>query len=100
MNVFKFIVSNRGSVYKCTQEPYIKFITVYTSDGVATDIGITAKPERMKKARQVGLCQERKIVHITDGPKIANPDGFDISKGGFELMYYLDKKELLVFKID
>ena len=100
MNVFKFIVSNRGSVYKCTQEPYIKFITVYTSDGVATDIGITAKPERMKKARQVGLCDERKIFHLDAGTKIANPPGYDIQHGSYQLMYYLDRKEIHIFKID
>ena len=100
MDIFKYIVSNRGSIYTKAQEPFIRIITVYTKDGIVQYVGITAKPERMKKARQVGLCQERKIVHITDGPKIANPDGLDIQKGGFELMYYLEKKELLVFKTD
>ena len=105
MDIFKFIVSNRGSIYHKTQEPFIKIITVYTKDGVVTDIGITAKPERMKKARCVGLCEERKIIHIADagkedGTKILNPDGYDIQKGSYELMYYLDKKELRIFKLD
>ena len=95
MNVFQFIISNRGTVYKKVQEPFIRIITVYTKDGIATDIAITAKHERMKKARQ-----ERKIVHIEDGPKITNPVGFDIQKGSYELMYYCDKRELLVFKIN
>ena len=100
MDVFKFIISNRGTVYKKVQEPFIRIITVYTKDGIATDIAITAKHERMKKARQVGLTEERKIVHIEDGPKITNPVGFDIQKGSYELMYYCDKRELLVFKIN
>ena len=100
MNVFKFIVSKRGTLYKKTQEPFIRIITVYTTNGIATDFGITAKPERMKKARQVGICDERKIIRLEDGPQIANPDGFDISKGSYQLMYYLDKKEIRVFKVD
>ena len=100
MNVFKFIVSKRGTLYKKTQEPFIRIITVYTTDGIATDIGITAKPERMKKARQVGICEERKIIHLDDETTIMNPDGFDLSKGSYQLMYYLDKKEIRVFKID
>ena len=100
MDVFKFIVSKRGTLYKKTQEPFIRIITVYTTDGIATDIGITAKPERMKKARQVGICEERKIIHLDDETTIMNPDGFDLSKGSYQLMYYLDKKEIRVFKTD
>ena len=100
MNVFKFIVSKRGTVYKKTQEPFIRIITVYTTNGIATDFGITAKPERLTKARQVGICDERKIIHLDDGPQILNPDGYDLSKGCFQLMYYLDKKEIRIFKTD
>ena len=99
-DIFKFIVSNRGTYYKKTQEPFIRIITVYLHDGYATDIGITAKPERMKKARLVGINEERKVYHLDEGTKIINPDGFDISKGSYELLYYLDKKELRLFKID
>ena len=100
MDIFKYIVSKRGSIYKKTQEPYIRLITVYTKDGVVSDFGITAKFERMKKARLVGLCEERKIFHITDGEKIKNPEGYDIQKGSYELIYYTDKKEIKIFKLD
>ena len=100
MNVFKFIVSKRGTLHKKTQEPFIRIITIYTTNGIATDIGITAKPERMKKARQVGICEERKIIHLDNGPQIMNPDGFDLSKGSYQLMYYLDKNEIRIFKTD
>ena len=100
MDAFKTIVSFRGTIYQKTQEPFIRLITLYTKDGVATDVAITAKPERMKKARLVGLCQERKITHLINGPKIANPQGFDIQKGSYELIYNLDKKQLMLFKID
>lgn len=101
MDVFKFIVSLRGRFYKKTQEPFIRLITVYTKDGIVTDVGITAKGERMKKARCVGLCEERKIMKIEDeGFKILNPGNIDIQKGCYELIYYFDKKELKVFKID
>ena len=100
MDVFKFIVSKRGSIYTKVQEPFIRIITVYTKDGIATDIGITAKPERMKKARQVGINDERKIVHLEDEIKIANPDDCDIQTGSFVLLYYLDKHELKVFSND
>ena len=100
MDVFKFIVSLRGSFYKKTQEPFIKIITVYTKDGMATDVCITAKYERMKKARLVGLCEERKIIHLDNETQIANPEGFDIQHGCYELLYYLDKREIRVFKID
>ena len=99
-DIFKFIVSIRGTIYHKTQEPFIRIITVYTKDGIVQDVGITAKPERMRKARRVGLCDERKIVHIDDGTQIKNPEGFDIQKGCYQLMYYLDKKEILVFKTD
>ena len=100
MDIFKFIVSNRGTIYKKTQEPFIRLITVYTCDVIATDIAITAKSERMKKARCVGLCKERMIKHIQNGPPIANPEGIDIQNGCYELIYYLDKKEIKVFKLN
>ncbi len=99
-DVYKYIVSFRGKWYQRIQEPYIKFITLYTRDGIATDLGITAKPERMKKARRLGLCQERKIFHIEDGAHIANPKDIDIQKGCYQLMYYIDKNELHVFQIN
>lgn len=99
-DIWHFIVSKRGTIYRKTQEPFIRLITVYTKNGVATDFAVTAKRERLKKASQVGLCQERKIVHLTDGEKISNPQGFNIEKGSFELIYYLDKKEIRVFRID
>ena len=99
-DIFKFITSIRGTIYKKTQEPFIRIITVYTKDGIVQYVGITAKPERMKKARQVGICVERKIVPFDDGPQIKNPDGFDIQHGSYQLMYYLDKREIRVFKTD
>ena len=99
-DIFKFIISLRGKYYTMTQQPFIRIITVYTKDGIATDIGITAKPERMKKARQVGICEERKIIHLDDGPQIMNPDGYDLSKGCYQLMYYLDKRAIRIFKTD
>ena len=99
-DIFKFIVSLRGKYYTMTQQPFIRLITIYTKDGIATDIGITAKPERMKKARQVGICDERKTVHLEDKTKIANPEAYDIQHGCYQLMYYLDKKEIIIFKID
>ena len=101
MDVFKFIVSLRGKFYKKTQEPFIKLITVYTKDGIVTDVGITAKSERMKKARCVGLCEERKIIKFEDeGFKIMNPSNMDIQHGSFMLIYYFDQRELKVFKTD
>ena len=100
MDIFKYIISIRGSIYKKTQEPFIRLITVYTKDGIVTDVGITAKRERMKKGRLVGICEERKIIRIEDGQKINNPEGYDIQKGSYELIYYCDKKELRIFKID
>lgn len=100
MDIFKFIISIRGDIYKKVQEPFIRIITVYTKDGIVQDVGITAKYERMKKARLVGLCDERKIIHFDNGTQIKNPEGFDIQKGCYELMYYLDKREIRVFKID
>ena len=99
-DIFKFIVSMRGTIYKQTQQPFIRIITVYTKDGIATDFGITAKSERMKKARCVGLCEERQVKHISNGPQIANPEGYDIQKGCYELMYYPDKREIRIFKTD
>ena len=98
VEIFKFITSKRGTLYKKVQEPFIKSITVYIKNGYVTDIGITAKVERMKKARYVGLCEERKIVHVEDDVKIINPDGFDIQTGSFMLIYYLDKRELKIFR--
>lgn len=99
-DVFKFITSLRGKYYTMTQQPFIRLITVYTKDGKATDIGITAKPERMKKARLVGLCDERKIFKLNNEIEILNPGNIDISHGNYELIYYLDKKEIKAFKID
>ena len=99
-DVFKFITSLRGKFYTKIQEPFIRLITIYTKNGKATDIGITAKPERMKKARLVGLCSERKIIKLDDEIEILNPGNIDIQKGSFELIYYLDKKEIKAFKID
>ena len=100
MDVFQYIISIRGSVYKKTQEPFIRLITVYTKDGVVSDVGITAKRERMKKARLVGLCDERKIVHVEEGVKIKNPGLFDIQKGRYMLIYDLPRKNLEIFKTD
>ena len=99
-DIWKYIISIRGTIYQRTQEPFIRMITVYTKDGIVTHVGVTAKPERMKKARCVGLCVERKIIPIENGPQIANPEGFDIQKGSYELLYYLDKKSLSIFKLD
>lgn len=98
MDIFKFIISKRGTIYRKVQEPFIKFITVYTKNGQVTDIGITAKPERMKKARCVGLCEERKIFHVENGCKIINPDPYDIQNGSFMLIYSPTEKELKIFK--
>ena len=98
MDIFKYIISIRGSIYKTIQEPFIHYITVYTKDGFVVDVGITAKKERMKKARLVGLCDERKVIHITNGPKIINPGGMDIQNGEYMLMYDMAKKEIKVFK--
>ena len=100
MDIFKFITSLRGKFYTMTQQPFIRLITVYVKDGKATDVGITAKGERMKKARLVGLCEERKIFKLDDETEILNPGNFDIQKGSYELIYYLDKKELKIFKFD
>ena len=99
MDIYKFIISNRGTYYQKKQEPFIRIITVYTKDGYATDVGITAKPERMKKARLVGICEERKICHL-DEPKKIQDNEYDLSKGCFQLMYYLDKRQIVGFKTD
>ena len=54
----------------------------------------------MKKARCVGLCEERKIIKFEEeGFKIMNPKGYDIQKGCYELIYYPDKRELKIFHI-
>ena len=98
MDIFQFIISIRGSIYRKVQEPFIRLITIYTKDGIVTDVGITAKVERMKKARRVGLSDERKIVHIENGTKILNPGPYDIQKGCYSLIYYSEKKELKIFK--
>ena len=105
MDIFKYIISIRGSIYKRTQEPFIQYITIYTKDGIVVDVGITAKKERMKKARLVGLCDERKVVHITsrssaapNGPEISNPNNINIQNGEYMLMYDMAKKEIRVFK--
>ena len=98
MDIFKYIISIRGSIYKKTQEPFIQYITVYTRNGVVVDVGMTAKKERMKKARLVGLSDERKVVHITNGPEIANINKINISRGEYMLMYDMTKKEIRVFK--
>ena len=100
ISIWKYIISIRGSVYKRTQEPFIRLITVYTKDGVVSDVGITAKRERMKKARCVGLCDERKIVHVESGVKIKNEGEYDFQKGSYMLIYDLTKKEMKIFKTD
>ena len=100
MEVFKYIISIRGTIYRKVQEPFIRLITIYTKDGVVTDVGITAKVERMKKARRVGICDERKIIHIENGTKLLNPKPYDIQKGCYNLIYYTEKKELKIFKIE
>lgn len=100
MDVFQYIVSIRGKIYQRTQEPFIRLITIYLKDGVVSDVGITAKRERMKKARLVGLCDERKIVHVEDEVKIKNPGLFDVQNGRFMLIYDLPRKNLEIFKTD
>jgi len=83
-----------------TQQPFIRLITVYLKDGIVSDVGITAKPERMKKARLVGICTERKIVHVEPKFRIINEKGFDYQHGNYELIYYTNNHELKIFKID
>ena len=98
-DIYKFIISLRGKYYQKTQQPFIRLITLYLKDGMVQDVGITAKPERMKKARLVGIDSERKIYHLDEPIKIED-DEYDLSKGSFQLMYYLDKREIVGFKTD
>lgn len=98
VDVFRYIISIRGTIYKKSQEEFIRLITVYTKDGVVTDVGITAKRERLKKASRVGLGQERKIVHVDDGVKISVPGQFDISSGRYLLIYSTKDKDIQIFR--
>jgi len=100
MTIWKYIISIRGTIYKKTQEPFIRLITVYLKDGIVHDVGITAKPERMKKARCVGICDERKIVHVEPHTKILDEEGFDFQHGNLMIIYDCAKKEIRVFKTD
>ncbi len=100
MTIWKYIISIRGTIYTMTQQPFIRLITVYLKDGIVSDVGITAKPERMKKARLVGICTERKIVHVEPKFRIINEKGFDYQHGNYELIYYTNNHELKIFKID
>ena len=97
-DVFKFIFSKRGKYFTKQQEKFIKFLTVYTRDGKAVDFGVTAKPERMKKARRLGLC-ERNLWHMDEPTPIANPFRFDIQRGSFMLTYRPDTRAFDVFKL-
>ena len=100
MDIFKYIISIRGTIYRKVQEPFIRLITIYTKDGNVTDVGITAKVERMKKARKVGICDERKIVHVENGTNILNPGTYDIQKGRYYMIYDTEKKEIKIFKME
>ena len=103
MDVFKYIISirsDKNGIYRKIQEPFINTITLYTKNGCVQNVLISAKPERMKKAALVGICQERKVIPIINGPLLKNPsDDINIQNDEFMLIYNLQNKELKVFKI-
>ena len=100
ISFWKYIIKIRGTIYQRTQEPFIRLITIYLKDGVVSDVGITAKRERMKKARLVGICQERKIVHVEPKFRIKNEGEYEFQNGRFMLIYDLPRKNLEIFKTD
>jgi len=97
MNIFKFI----DSCVSTKQLPYVRLITVYLKDGLVTDVCICRYNDKniVKKAKKVGLIEDKMMIHHGVGVKITN-DGIrcDVSRGEYYLNYNCEKKDLVVYK--
>ena len=97
MNVFEFIDKH----IETKLLNYIRLITIYTNDGIASYICLTRYNDKKisKKASKLGLKEEKNMIEINPGVKLANPKPYDIQKGAYYLNYDTRNKDLNIFKL-
>ena len=96
MDVFEFI----DKVVLAKQLPYIRLITLFITDGMLSNVCLVMYNDKklLKKARKVGLTEEKKIIEIKPEVKITNPKPYNIEKGSFYLNYNPRTKELNIYR--
>lgn len=96
MNVFDFIDKHLSRKLI----PYVRLMTIYTNDGVVNNICFVRFNDKKiaKKAEKLGLKNERNLIEIKPGVKLANPKDNNIQQGSFYLNYDTRKKDLNIFK--
>lgn len=96
MNVFEFIDKH----VKTNLLSYIRLITLYINDGVVNNICFVRYNDKKisKKAAKLGLKNERNLIEIKPGVKLANPKPYNIQQGSYYLNYDTRTKDLSIYK--
>ena len=96
MDVFDFI----DSCVSRKQLPYVRLITVYLHNGTVTNVCLCRYMDKhiAKKAKRVGLNQDRLMTLLGQGVKIENFNGYDLQRGDYYLNYNTSSKEITIYK--
>ena len=96
MDIFQFI----DSAVSRKMLPYVRLITVYTHDGAVTGVCLCRynEPKIVKKAKKIGLNQDRLMTLFGKGITIKNISGHNIQQGDYYLNYNTQTKDLTIFK--
>ena len=97
MDVFNFIDSNVSRKLL----PYIRLVSVYIKDGNATGICLNRYTDKniVKKAKKVGLNQDRMMKNLDKPVKLQNINDIKIEKGEYYLNYDTSTKELTIYRM-
>ena len=96
MDIFEFIDKHIPR----KQIPYLRLITIYTTDGNVRSVCLTRYNDKkiVKKAVKVGLDYDKMVKEDGLGTKLKNPKPYDIQNGDYYMNYYFDTHELTIFK--
>ena len=96
MDVWKLI----DSVVTRKQLPYVRLITIYLHNAVVTGICIARYTDKniIKKAKKVGLNEDRMMTILGKGLIIKNFNAYDLQKGDYYLNYDTASKEITIYK--
>ena len=80
--------------------PFIRLVTIYVTDGVASLVCLVRYDGKKiaKKAKKIGLIDEKTIKELDPGVKVANVDPYDLQHGSFYLNYNTRTREMNVYK--
>ena len=96
MDVWQFI----DSVVTRKQLPYVRLITIYLHNSAVTNVCLCRYTDKniAKKAKKVGLNEDRMMTLFGKGLIIKNFNEYDLQNGDYYLNYNTSTREITIYK--